>query len=156
MTDRSPRFHLALNVAQARFDAMIAFYATLFGAAPAKRKPDYAKFDLREPPVNFTFNAVPETTHGEINHLGIQVWSDAALFAARDRLRAAGLAVREEINVECCYAGQNKFWVQDPDGREVEFFHVLHDIETHGKRRLATLSAPAAADACCGPGEDCT
>lgn len=155
MTDRPMRFHLSLNVSRERFDAMVAFYATLFGTEPAKRKPDYAKFDLTEPSVNFTLNAVPQSTHGEVDHLGIQVWSDAQLFAARDRVKAAGLAVREEINVECCYAGQNKFWVQDPDGRQVEFFHVLHDVEQHGKRTRLAVAAPAAAGACCGPGQDC-
>lgn len=151
MTDRPMRFHLSLKARPSTFESMIAFYTSLFGAPPVKRKPDYAKFDVAEPSVNFTLNVVPEFTPGEIDHLGIQVWSDATLDAARTRLREAGLAVLDEPDTECCYAGQNKFWVTDPDGRQVEFFHVLHDIEQHGKKRsLATV-----ASACCAPGTSC-
>ncbi len=150
MTERPLRFHLSLRTRPSTFEAMVAFYTTLFGTAPAKKKPDYAKFDLTEPSVNFTLNVVPEFTPSEIDHLGIQVWSDATLAAARARLVAAGMSALDEPEVECCYAGQNKFWVTDPDGRKVEFFHVLHDLETHGKRSLATVSAP-----CCTPGTSC-
>src|SRR5581483_8273372 len=116
MSDRPNRFHLALNVRPERLDEMVGFYARLFGADPVKRKPDYAKFDLVEPSVNFTLNAAPEVRPSEISHLGIQVFTDEALRAARARMQAAGLPIREEPDVECCYAGQNKFWVTDPDG----------------------------------------
>lgn len=151
---------MSLNASVAKFDEVVAFYTTLFGVAPVKRKADYAKFDLQEPSVNFTLNAVPVApVRGELDHFGVQLWSDETLYATLARVKSAGIAVREEINVECCYAGQNKFWVSDPDGRNVEFFHVLHDVEEHGKkpakRMLGTLASASPAAACCAPGEVC-
>jgi hypothetical protein len=152
---RPLRFHLSLNVPRDRFEATVQFYATLFGGPPAKRKTDYAKFEPAEPYVNLAMNAVPQAPLGELDHLGIQVFSDEALSAARARVTAAGLSVRDEHEVECCYAGQNKFWVTDPNGRQVEFFHVLRDVERHGKTvSLRTLPVQSSG-ACCGPGEDC-
>ena len=148
MTERLNRFHLSLNVSPERLEDMAVFYAALFGVAPAKRKPDYVKFDLVEPALNLTLNAADEVRHGEIDHLGIQVWSEEALQVARSRVQAAGLPIREEPNVECCYAGQNKFWVTDPDGRQVEVFHTLRDIEEHGRKPAVEEST---ASACCAP-----
>jgi hypothetical protein len=156
--ERPLRFHLSLNVPAFEFDATVAFYATLFGGEPIKRKPDYAKFEPAEPYVNLALNRVPAApARGELDHLGIQVFSDETLAAARARVVAAGVAVRDEREVECCYAGQNKFWVTDPTGRQVEFFHVLNDVERHGKARtkLGVLE-PASGGACCAPGQDCT
>jgi lactoylglutathione lyase len=147
MTDRPNRFHLSMNVPADRFEQTAAFYTVLFGAQPVKRKPDYAKFEPVEPYVNFTLNSVPHAPHGEVDHLGIQVFSDDTLRAARARIVAAGLTVRDEQEVECCYAGQNKFWVSDPTGRQVEFFHVLRDVEQHGRTGLKILEGTATA--CC-------
>lgn len=158
MNDKPLRFHLSLKASRKNFDAMVGFYETLFGVAPAKRKPGYVKFEVAEPALNFTLNQVEHVELDEVDHLGIQVWSDDSLGAARARVRAAGLEVAaDEDDVECCYAGQNKFWVVDPDGRNIEFFHVLRDVEQHGKRLAAAspCCAPAkgqtgAAAGCCG------
>ncbi len=151
MDVRSIRFHLSLKASRAKFAESVRFYEQLFGAAPSKLKPGYAKFDVSTPDVNLTLNEAERVEKDEIDHLGIQVWSDEQLVAARDRIVGAGMTVRDEREVECCYAGQNKFWVTDPDGRNVEFFHVLHDSERHGKRPDADASMDAKAAACCSP-----
>ncbi|MBK8173264.1 MAG: VOC family protein [Sandaracinaceae bacterium] len=151
MNVRAIRFHLSLKASNAHFAESVRFYEQLFGTAPSKLKPGYAKFDVGTPDVNLTLNAVEHVETDEIDHLGIQVWSDEQLVAARTRILSQGLQVRDENEVECCYAGQNKFWITDPDGRNVEFFHVLHDIERHGKRPDADAAMDAQAAACCTP-----
>jgi lactoylglutathione lyase len=67
----------------------------------------------------------------------------------------AGLSIRDENEVECCYAAQNKFWVEDPTGRQVEFFHVLRDVDADGRTRAKLSLASSPAGGCCSPGEDC-
>ncbi len=148
MNNQPLRFHLSLNVERKHFDQMVVFYTKLFGAAPIKQRPGYAKFEPVEPYVNLAFNAVDHATLGELDHLGIQVFSDEVLAAARERVVAADVPVRDETEVECCYAGQNKFWVTDPTGRQVEFFHVLRDVERDGRKRML---ASDASGACCAP-----
>lgn len=158
MDNQSSRFHLALKVSSQRFADSVAFYQRLFDVAPTKLKPGYAKFEPTTPSVNFTLNQVEHVETDEIDHLGIQVWSESDLTNARSRIVKAGLDVRDEHEVECCYASQNKFWVSDPDGRQVEFFIVLHDVERHGRRPDADVTKPAVENACCTPstsGECC-
>jgi catechol 2,3-dioxygenase-like lactoylglutathione lyase family enzyme len=158
---RALRFHVALNASRAHFDATVEFYAKLFGMPPAKRKPGYAKFDVAEPPLNLSLNRIDAVPHGDLNHLGIQVWSAQQLEEARARLEGAGLALEEEHEVECCYARQNKLWATDPDGRKLELFHVLSDVETDGRqprRALGMVLEMALEDAeaaCCAPGKTC-
>ena len=147
-----PRIHLSLRVRPERLDAMTEFYTTLFGAAPRKRFADYVQFDLAEPPLNLTFVPTAAARTGELDHLGLQVFSGAALDASRARLAAAGLAPRDELAVDCCYARQDKFWLTDPEGREVEVFRKLADLERPVQPAPAA-GAGAPAGACCAP--DC-
>jgi catechol 2,3-dioxygenase-like lactoylglutathione lyase family enzyme len=149
MTERHPRLHLSLRVRPERLDAMTEFYTTLFGAPPRKRFADYVQFDLAEPPLNLTFVPSPAARTGELDHLGLQVFTGEALDASRTRLVAAGLAPRDELAVDCCYARQDKFWLSDPEGREVEVFRKLADLE----RAAPAAGAGAPAGACCTP--DC-
>jgi catechol 2,3-dioxygenase-like lactoylglutathione lyase family enzyme len=151
MTEHHPRIHLSLRVRPERLDAMAEFYTTLFGAVPRKRFADYVQFDLAEPPLNLTFVPSPAARTGELDHLGLQVFTGEALDASRARLAAAGLAPRDELAVDCCYARQDKFWLTDPEGREVEVFRKLADIEQHG-HAAATASVQPATTACCAPG----
>lgn len=148
MSDRTPRFHLSLRVRPQQLDDLVIFYGALFGVRPSKRHDDYVQFDLVDPPLNLTFTPTSQAQAGEIDHLGIQVFSESSLQAARLRLTSAGLALREEPLVECCYARQNKFWLTDPEGREVEVFHKMADIDGHGRSESA---APIATAACCAP-----
>jgi catechol 2,3-dioxygenase-like lactoylglutathione lyase family enzyme len=134
--------HLAINVRDV--DASIAFYKKLFGIEPSKVRTGYAKFDVQQPPLNFTLNQVPFDQAGALSHMGIQVSSTDDVFAMRQRWADAGLITRDEMQTDCCYATQDKTWVKDPDGNEWEAFVVLKD-------NLPEKTAPAEAAACCGP-----
>ena len=122
------RVQLALRVAD--LDASVAFYAKLFGAEPAKRRPGYANFAIAEPPLKLVLLENPGQG-GTLNHLGVEVQDTAAVEAEQARLADAGLAAVEERDTTCCYARQDKFWVQGaPDGEGWEIYTVLADSET--------------------------
>ena len=122
------RPHLALTVTDV--DRSIPFYRALFDAEPSKVRPGYAKFEIAEPALNFTLNEGERTSLGAFNHAGIQVASTDDVLAARLRLQRAGLATFDEMDTECCYARQDKIWVNDPDGTPWEVFTVLEDVES--------------------------
>lgn len=140
--------HLALNVSD--LDRSVSFYTSFFGQSPAKLRGDYAKFELDDPPLNFTLNvgkpagAQACCSPQGINHLGIQVASTEAVTAAAERLAAAGLDLREERGVDCCYARQDKVWAEDPDGHPWEVFVV-----TQADTGEAVAGAAVEASACC-------
>ena len=121
------RFHV--HIAVPDLDASIGFYSTLFGAEPTMRKPDYAKWMLDDPRVNFAISQRSSTAG--VNHLGFQVDSDAELDAAHVRLVAAGRRVTAEKNASCCYAVSDKYWVTDPAGVPWEAFHTLESVSAH-------------------------
>lgn len=159
MTDASPRFHLSLRVQPARLSEVVAFYAAVFGTPPAKRHDDHVQFDLVTPPLNLTLVPSAHAALGELDHLGLQVFSEASLDGARARIQAAGLGVREEPDVDCCYANQTKFWVTDPEGREVEVFLKHANIEQHGHAADegggdVCCPTPSAPSACCPTASD--
>jgi catechol 2,3-dioxygenase-like lactoylglutathione lyase family enzyme len=141
------RVHVAINVANV--EKSLPFYKVLFGGEPAKVRPGYAKFEVANPPVNFTLNENPAlvtTPNGALSHMGIQVKSTADVLAAKARFIEAGLATFDEQNVTCCYAVQDKIWVHDPDGNEWEFFVVTAtDSDVH------SLNAKGQEVACCTP-----
>jgi catechol 2,3-dioxygenase-like lactoylglutathione lyase family enzyme len=118
------RIHVALETQD--LSRSLAFYRILFGVEPTKVRADYAKLEPEEPPVNLALNlvSVPTIRPRGRQHFGIQVQSTAADEAARARLAAAGMAVRVEEQVSCCYAVQDKVWVDDPDGNAWEVFVV--------------------------------
>ena len=117
--------HLALNVKNV--EQSIQFYRQLFDTEPSKVRPGYAKFDVQNPPLNFTLNEGSFANRGALSHLGIQVRSTADVLATRQKWSDAGLLTRDEMQTNCCYAMQDKTWVRDPDGNEWEVFVVLED-----------------------------
>jgi predicted enzyme related to lactoylglutathione lyase len=122
------RPHLALTVSDV--ERSIPFYEALFGIAAEKVKPGYAKFSVAEPALNFTLNQGDRTAElGAFNHAGIQVASTDDVLAARLRLKRAGLATFDEMDTTCCYAHQDKIWVQDPDGTPWEVFATHADSD---------------------------
>jgi catechol 2,3-dioxygenase-like lactoylglutathione lyase family enzyme len=124
------RIQLALNVEN--LDDSIAFYTTLLGIPPAKTKPGYANFAVAEPPLKLVLIENPGNG-GSINHLGVEVADVATVDSELTRLGEAGLASVEERDTTCCYAKQDKFWVQDaPNGERWEIYTVLADSETFG------------------------
>jgi catechol 2,3-dioxygenase-like lactoylglutathione lyase family enzyme len=140
------RVQLALNVSN--LDEAIDFYSKLFGTPPAKTRPGYANFAVTEPPLKLVLvEGVGEP--GTLNHLGVEVSTTEDVAAAQTRLAGEGIACATEDQVECCYALQDKVWVDAPDGEPWEIYTVLGDVE-HAPGELRTV-APSSADAlCCG------
>jgi catechol 2,3-dioxygenase-like lactoylglutathione lyase family enzyme len=117
--------HLAINVRS--LEKSLEFYEKLFGIEPSKVRTGYAKFDLANPPLNFTLNEVSFGERGALSHLGIQVGSTDDVLAVKLRWLEQGLITRDDMKTDCCYAIQDKTWVNDPDGNEWEVFVVLQD-----------------------------
>lgn len=141
------RVQLALNVSD--IDAAVEFYSTLFATEPAKRRPGYANFAIVEPPLKLVL-IEGQGVAGTMNHLGVEVASSGEVAAAEARLASHGLATAVEDNVTCCYALQDKVWVDDPDGAPWEVYTVLADAEA-SPGRLGGDNPGS-----CGPGECCT
>ena len=118
------RLQLALNVSD--LDAAVDFYSRLFATAPAKRRPGYANFAVADPPLKLVLFQ-NESADGRLNHLGVEVESTDEVTAAQRRLTDEGLGTATEDGVSCCYAVQDKVWVNDPDGEPWEVYTVLDD-----------------------------
>ena len=117
--------HVALNVQDVQ--KSLKFYRKMLDVEPLKVRTGYAKFDMQNPPLNLTLNEVAFTGRGALSHLGIQVASTNDVLVMRDKWAQSGLITRDEMQTNCCYATQDKTWVQDPDGNEWEVFVVLQD-----------------------------
>jgi catechol 2,3-dioxygenase-like lactoylglutathione lyase family enzyme len=124
------RVQLALNVDD--LDTSIAFYSRLFATEPAKVRPGYANFAVAEPPLKLVLIENPGDG-GSVNHLGVEVADTDAVDAAQTRLAEAGFASTDERGTTCCYARQDKFWVDGaPDGERWEIYTVLEDSPVVG------------------------
>ena len=134
--------HVSLNVSN--IDASVAFYETVFGIAATKRRPGYAKFDLQSPSLNLTMQEAPRSGVNA-SHFGVQVASSEDVAVAWTRFKEAGLKTFTEENTSCCYALQDKVWVEDPDGNMWEVFVVKGDTATMHD------DASKSAAACCAP-----
>ena len=122
------RVQLALNVDD--LDDAITFYTKLFNTAPAKVKPGYANFAVAEPPLKLVLLENPGQG-GSLNHLGVEVADVDAVDAVQARLGHEGLASVDERGTTCCYAQQDKFWVEGtPNGERWEVYTVLADSPT--------------------------
>lgn len=150
------RLHLNLSVAD--LDRSVEFYTHLFGSEPTVTKPDYAKWILDDPRVNFAI-----TTHGEktgIDHLGLQAEDETEFSTIRSRLNAADGPILDQPDVTCCYARSTKAWVHDPDGIAWETFTSLGDSAVYGDGSEETaariLSDLPSSGACCNPGSPTT
>jgi catechol 2,3-dioxygenase-like lactoylglutathione lyase family enzyme len=122
------RVQLALNVND--IDEAVAFYTKLLGTGPAKRRDGYANFAVEQPPLKLVLLENPGQG-GTLNHLGVEVPDTGTVGAEQARLTAAGLAATGEQGVTCCYARQDKFWVDGaPDGESWEIYTVLDDSPT--------------------------
>lgn len=144
------RFHVHVGVAN--LDQSIAFYAGLFGAQPSVTMPDYAKWMLEDPRVNFAISQKCGATKG-VEHLGLQVEDQDELAEVYGRLQRADAPVLEEGATTCCYARSEKSWIADPDGVVWEAFLTNGDSTDYGAvPDFAALSSDSAsANACCAP-----
>jgi catechol 2,3-dioxygenase-like lactoylglutathione lyase family enzyme len=138
--------HVSLNVSNV--DASVAFYEKAFGVRASKRRPGYAKFDLQAPLLNLTMQEAPRTGTNA-SHFGIQVAGPEDVAAAWARFKAAGLKTTTEENTSCCYALQDKVWVEDPDGNAWEVFVVKGEADVMGEGPVLEPKAEGAA--CCVP-----
>lgn len=138
------RFHV--HVAVDDLQKNIRFYSAMFGATPTVEKPDYAKWMLDDPRINFAISQ--RGAAAGVNHLGFQVESEGELKGLRDRVGSADIEARDEAGANCCYAKSDKYWVQDPQGIAWETFHTLGEIPVFGEH--AAEAEPARA-ACCVP-----
>jgi catechol 2,3-dioxygenase-like lactoylglutathione lyase family enzyme len=146
---------LHVHVAVDDLQQSIRFYATLFAAEPSVVKPDYAKWMLADPRVNFAISTRGQE-HAGLDHLGIQVEDAAELVEVQGRLKCAEGPVLDEGLTTCCYAKSEKSWIADPSGIAWEAFLTHgestvygHSAELAGLRAQAKEAATAAG--CCGP-----
>jgi catechol 2,3-dioxygenase-like lactoylglutathione lyase family enzyme len=160
------RFHVHLNVRD--LPASIRFYSELFAAQPALVRPDYAKWMLEDPRVNFAISTVGREPG--IDHLGIQVDSSEELAQLGQRLQAAGGALMPEEATVCCYARSDKNWTEDPQGTRWETFHTFGEATTYYAADAACATDGAAcspdpkqakpmaarsSESCCAPASGC-
>src|SRR3954453_15268948 len=138
------RVQLALNVSD--LDAAVDFYSKLFATEPAKRRPGYANFAIDEPALKLVL-IEGSGEPGTLNHLGVEVPSTDDVATATSRLQAEGMACATEDQVSCCYAVQDKVWVDGPDGEPWEIYTVLADVEMPAGQLRA--GAPGDDAMCC-------
>jgi catechol 2,3-dioxygenase-like lactoylglutathione lyase family enzyme len=141
---------LHVHVAVHDIEQSIRFYKALFDAEPVVRKDDYAKWMLEDPRVNFAISR--RGARAGLDHLGIQVESDAELAALRSQLAQAEVSVLDQRNATCCYAKGDKHWTLDPQGIAWESFHTLGSAPTYGEDiRSEAKEREGAKAACCAP-----
>lgn len=137
------RFHVHLNVAD--LHSSVRFYSELFATKPSVLKPDYAKWMLDNPRINFAISNSGRAPG--IDHLGIQVESEDDLTELGHRLDAAGGTVIPEDATVCCYAKSDKLWTEDPQGTRWETFHTISEATTY----QGGEGACARGEAACSP-----
>jgi catechol 2,3-dioxygenase-like lactoylglutathione lyase family enzyme len=140
------RFHV--HVAVKDLDRSIAFYTAMFGEQPSVVKPDYAKWMLDDPRINFAISHRGRAPG--VNHLGVQAEDDAELEKIHANLQKADTTVVAEQGAQCCYAMSNKYWVTDPQGIAWESFRSLGSISLFGSSEIETVSPEQATS--CGSG----
>ena len=143
---KRPHVHVGVN----DLGRSIQFYSTLFGSQPTVAKPDYAKWMLDDPRVNFAISSNHHAASG-IEHLGIQVENAEELGEVYGRLKAADRPLLEEGATTCCYAKSEKSWISDPDGIVWEAFFTSGDATVYGDSPLLTAVSSAADRSCCAP-----
>ncbi|MBS2132289.1 VOC family protein (plasmid) [Burkholderia thailandensis] len=142
------RLHIHLSVED--LATSIRFYSALFASQPTIEKGDYAKWMLDDPRVNFAISQRGATPG--LDHLGVQVETEAELAQMHERLRDAALPVDEQIGTACCYARSDKYWTVDPQGIAWESYHTLGDVPTFSESTGSHAAEPQGdASACCAP-----
>jgi predicted enzyme related to lactoylglutathione lyase len=144
--DPVSRVQLALNVSD--LEAAITFYSKLFGTEPAKIRPGYANFAVADPPLKLIL-IEGQGSPGTLNHLGVEVSSAEEVATAQSRLATEGLVTAVEDEVTCCYAVQDKVWVDGPDQEPWEIYTVLADAEMPAGQLRSVEPGTCGPGACC-------
>ena len=141
------RFHV--HVAVHDLEQSIRFYSALFGAEPAVKKPDYAKWMLEDPRINFAISN--RRAKAGIDHLGLQAENGGELEEIGTRLAQADVSTTAQKGADCCYAKSDKYWTVDPQGIAWESFHTLDGVPLFGEdgRSKASPTEVKAQAACC-------
>ncbi|QKG52209.1 ArsI/CadI family heavy metal resistance metalloenzyme [Hymenobacter sp. BRD67] len=142
-----PRMHVSLYVSD--LAATVNFYTAFFGQPAAKIRRGYAKYVLDKPSLIISFVENAGRVASNFGHLGFQVETVQELDERLATARQAGLVQREEMGTSCCYAKQDKFWVNDPDGVEWEVYYFHEDAEFNDPRYQAEYDQAGAAGQCC-------
>jgi len=142
-----PRMHVSLYVSD--LTATVNFYTAFFGQPATKLKRGYAKYVLDKPSLIISFVENPDRVQSHFGHLGFQVETVEELDERLAGARKAGLVAREEMGTSCCYAKQDKFWVNDPDGVEWEVYYFHADAEFNDPRYQEEYDANSASSQCC-------
>ena len=132
MTNPFPRMHVSLYVSD--IAKSIDFYSSFFGQEPTKVKPRYAKYVLESPSLIISFVENKDRVQSNFGHLGFQVETVEDLKIKLWQAKKQELVAREEIGTNCCYATQDKFWVNDPDGVQWEVYYFHADAEFNDPR----------------------
>ncbi len=131
------RLHVHVGVKD--LNEAVRFYSAVFGAEPVKVKPDYAKWLLADPSLNF---AISTRSGAEgVNHLGIQVDDDGELTEIRERMKQAELGTFDEGETTCCYSRSDKTWTVDPAGVRWETYRNMADAEVYTPATVKTENA---------------
>ncbi|MBY0394025.1 MAG: VOC family protein [Novosphingobium sp.] len=147
------RLHVHVSVDE--LASSVSFYSALFGADPVVNKPDYAKWLLEDPRVNFAISRKDDNATG-LNHLGVQVETEDELAEVYERLGRANIASQPETCARCCYAESDKHWAVDPSGIVWEAYRTMGAIAVYGEDRgqsiveaLAAAPAPETTPSSC-------
>src|SRR5687768_9307841 len=146
MNNLFPRMHASLYVSN--IQNTVDFYTQFFGTEPVKVKPGYAKFVLESPSLIISFVENKERVQSNFGHLGFQVESLEDLNIKLWEAKKKNLVAREEMGTTCCYAKQDKFWVNDPDGVQWEVYYFHADAEFNDPHYESSE-----ATACCSPSD---
>jgi len=142
MQNPFPRMHVSLYVSD--INKSVDFYTNFFGQQPTKVKPNYAKYVLENPSLIISFVENKDRVQSNFGHLGFQVETLAQLDEKLSEAKQKNLVAKEEIGTNCCYAKQDKFWVNDPDGTQWEVYYFHADAEFNDPHYESEE-----ADACC-------
>jgi catechol 2,3-dioxygenase-like lactoylglutathione lyase family enzyme len=138
------RFHV--HVAVDDLETNIRFYSSVFSTPPTVRQPDYAKWMLEDPRINFAISQ--RGAKVGVDHLGFQVDSDEELAVLRQQVASAEIAAVDQPGATCCYARSDKYWITDPQGVAWETYHTLAQAEIYG---VTTSKVASESAACCTP-----
>ena len=141
-----PRMHMSFYVSD--LASTVNFYSTFFGVPASKVKPGYAKYELSEPGLIISFIENKERVQSNFGHVGIQVGSKEEMESRLEIARKQGIVSKEEIATSCCFAVQDKFWAEDPDGIQWEVYYFHEDVEFNDPKFESED-----ASACCMPAE---